>query len=146
MKYNFYDPKIHLCIESFWALKSTTSQSQTLGVLGFVLFKIFTHRISCTMPSTKVGVKNLKNNNWLKSVHFKKTVVQTSLLSKLLSVSLKSRQSQLMLYWKWQFFWKKWTDFSQKLPFDVFQLFPTFTDCIVPLDGIACFQFKPPKF
>ena len=40
----------------------------------------------------------------LKSVHFKKAVAQSSFLSKVLSFSLKSKQSQR----KWQQLWKKW--------------------------------------
>ena len=40
----------------------------------------------------------------LKSVHFKKTVAQSSFLSKVFSFLLKSKQSQ----WKVQHFWKKW--------------------------------------
>ena len=40
----------------------------------------------------------------IKSFHFKKTAVQSSFLSKALSFSLKSKQSQR----KWQRFWKKW--------------------------------------
>ena len=40
----------------------------------------------------------------LKSVHFKKTVAQSSFLSKVLSFLLKSKQSQQ----KGQHFWKKW--------------------------------------
>ena len=48
------------------------------------------------------------SKNWkllyLKSVHFKKTVAQSSFLSKMLSFLLKSKQSQR----KWQHFWKKW--------------------------------------
>ena len=40
----------------------------------------------------------------LKSFHFKKTVGLSSFLSKVLSFSLKSKQSQR----KWQQLWKKW--------------------------------------
>ena len=45
----------------------------------------------------------------LKSVHFKKTVAQSSFLSKWWSFSM---QHQLMLYWKWPPFWKKWGSFN----------------------------------
>ena len=41
---------------------------------------------------------------FLKSVDFKKTVAQSSFLSKVLSFPLKLKQSQQ----KWQHFWKKW--------------------------------------
>ena len=42
--------------------------------------------------------------NQLKSVHFQKTIAQSSFLSKVLSFSLKSKQSQQ----KWQHSWKRW--------------------------------------
>ena len=44
----------------------------------------------------------------LKSVHFKNAVARCSFHSKIWPFLLKSKQSQLMLYWKWPQFWKKW--------------------------------------
>ena len=48
----------------------------------------------------------------IKSVHFKKTVVRSSFLSKLWYFSIYHQQTlfwcQLMLYWKVPQFWKKW--------------------------------------
>ena len=52
----------------------------------------------------------------LKSVHFKKTVAQSSFLSKVLSFLLKSKQCQR----KWQHFWKKWG----------------FRNCLLKLNGL----------
>ena len=51
----------------------------------------------------------------LKSVHFKKTVALSSFLSKLwyfsIQLQVKSKQSQLMLFWKIPQIWKKSTYF-----------------------------------
>ena len=62
-----------------------------------------------TWPRKIFSISDLRAGNFktwflLKSVHFKKTVAQYSFLSKVLSFSLKSKQSQQ----KWQHFWKKW--------------------------------------
>ena len=54
----------------------------------------------------KVNLRKLRVL-FLKFVHFKKTVVRSSFLSKLLSFSVESKQRQLMLYWKLQWFGKK---------------------------------------
>ena len=57
----------------------------------------------------------------IKSVHFEKTVAQSSFLSKVLSFSLKSKLSQR----KSQHFWKKWTDFSYLSNFkSLYVIFP----------------------
>ena len=58
----------------------------------------------------------------LKSVHCKKTVAQSSFLSKLLSFLLKSKQSQR----KWQHFWKKWG----------------FCNCLLKINGIYMHTLK----
>ena len=55
----------------------------------------------CNRYSVKVGSFFLKGI--LKSVHFKKTVAQSSFLSKVFAFLLKSKQNQR----KWQHFWKK---------------------------------------
>ena len=52
----------------------------------------------------EIGQNSIKFSSHLKLVHFKKTVAQSSFLSKVLSFLLKSKQSQR----KWQHFWKKW--------------------------------------
>ena len=66
------------------------------------IYKICNFRIGCWHEMNKI-------KDWctrlhlLKSVHFKKTVAQSSFLSKVLSFLLKSKQSQR----KWRL-WKKW--------------------------------------
>ena len=51
--------------------------------------------------------------HYLKSVHFKNTGTRSSFHSKVWPLSiihqLTSKQSQLMLHWKWPQFWKKWS-------------------------------------
>ena len=65
----------------------------------------------------------------LKSFHFKNTVAQSSFLSKLWSFShqLISKQSQLMFYWKWPQFWKKWGSRNCDLKVNELYVLPTKT-------------------
>ena len=65
---------------------------------GPLLFPLFLSTIHTVVKYCEKGVL------YIKSVHFKETVAQSSFLSKALSFSLKSKQS----HQKWQHLWNKW--------------------------------------